>query len=164
MPRTLRHAKRGRSKPQPAARRHDQYDVTPAPQDARRRRAQVVFELLQEPERPADVPRRRVCEMTRHHAGNLGQIALFDKSLPEVGWGNLPSDRATDYLADRVMPMSPQQFRDALRRLRLSQVQAAKRLSVNERTVRRWVAGDSRIPESVALLMHTWLRTRPRRR
>jgi DNA-binding transcriptional regulator YiaG len=62
------------------------------------------------------------------------------------------------------MPMSPQQFRDALRRLRLSQVQAAKRLSVNERTVRRWVAGDSRIPESVALLMHTWLRTRPRRR
>jgi DNA-binding transcriptional regulator YiaG len=62
------------------------------------------------------------------------------------------------------MPMSPQQFRDALRRLRLSQVQAAKRLSVNERTVRRWVAGDSRIPESVALLLHTWLRTRPRGR
>ena len=62
------------------------------------------------------------------------------------------------------MPMSPQQFRDALRRLRLSQVQAARRLRVNERTVRRWVAGDSRIPESVALLLHTWLRTRPRRR
>jgi len=62
------------------------------------------------------------------------------------------------------MPMSPQQFRDALRRLRLSQVQAAKRLSVNERTVRRWVAGDSRIPESVALLLHTWLKTRPRGR
>jgi DNA-binding transcriptional regulator YiaG len=60
--------------------------------------------------------------------------------------------------------MSPQQFRDALRRLRLSQVQAARRLSVNERTVRRWVAGDSRIPESVALLLHTWLRTRPRGR
>jgi len=62
------------------------------------------------------------------------------------------------------MPMSPQQFRDALRRLRLSQVEAAKRLSVNERTVRRWVAGDSRIPEAVALLLHTWLRTRPRGR
>jgi len=60
--------------------------------------------------------------------------------------------------------MSPQQFRDALRRLRLSQVQAARRLSVNERTVRRWVAGDSRIPESVALLLHTWLRTPPRGR
>jgi len=62
------------------------------------------------------------------------------------------------------MPMSPQQFRDALRRLRLSQVQAARRLRVNERTVRRWVAGDSRIPESVALLLQTWLRTRPRGR
>ena len=62
------------------------------------------------------------------------------------------------------MPMSPQQFRDALRRLRLSQVQAAKRLSVNERTVRRWVAGDSRIPESVALLLQSWLKARPRGR
>ena len=62
------------------------------------------------------------------------------------------------------MPMSPQQFRAALRRLRLSQVQAARRLRVNERTVRRWVAGDSRIPESVALLLHTWLQTRPRGR
>ena len=62
------------------------------------------------------------------------------------------------------MPMSPQQFRDVLRRLRLSQVQAARRLSVNERTVRRWAAGDSRIPESVALLMHTWLGARSRGR
>jgi len=62
------------------------------------------------------------------------------------------------------MPMSPQQFRRALRQLRLSQVQAARRLGVNERTVRRWIAGDSRIPESVALLLHTWLRARPRGR
>ena len=59
------------------------------------------------------------------------------------------------------MPMSPQQFRRVLRRLRLSQMEAARRLGVNERTVRRWVAGDSRIPESVALLLHTWLRTGP---
>ena len=62
------------------------------------------------------------------------------------------------------MPMSPQQFRRVLRLLRLSQMEAARRLGVNERTVRRWVAGDSRIPESVALLLHTWLRTRPRGR
>jgi DNA-binding transcriptional regulator YiaG len=60
--------------------------------------------------------------------------------------------------------MSPQQFRRVLRRLRLSQIEAARRLVVNERTVRRWVAGDSRIPESVALLLHTWLRTRLRGR
>ena len=62
------------------------------------------------------------------------------------------------------MPMSPPQFRRVLRRLRLSQMEAARRLGLNERTVRRWVAGDSRIPESVALLLHTWLRTHPRGR
>jgi DNA-binding transcriptional regulator YiaG len=62
------------------------------------------------------------------------------------------------------MPMSPQQFRRALGQLRLSQVQAAQRLGVNARTVRRWVAVASRIPESVSLLLQTWLRTPPRRR
>ena len=62
------------------------------------------------------------------------------------------------------MPLSPQQFRRALRRLRLSQVEAARRLGVNERTVRRWVAGASRIPESVSLVLQVWLRGPPRRR
>ncbi len=62
------------------------------------------------------------------------------------------------------MPMSPQQFRHALRHLGLNQVQAATRLGVNPRTVRRWVAGDSRIPESVTLLLRLWLRERQRRR
>ena len=62
------------------------------------------------------------------------------------------------------MTMSPQQFRHVLRRLGLNQVQAAKRLGVNARTVRRWVAGDSRIPDSVSLLLQLWLRERRRRR
>jgi DNA-binding transcriptional regulator YiaG len=62
------------------------------------------------------------------------------------------------------MTMSPQQFRHALRHLGVNQVQAAKRLRVNARTVRRWVAGDSKIPESVTLLMEIWLRARPRGR
>jgi len=62
------------------------------------------------------------------------------------------------------MTMSPQQFRHALRRLGLNQVRAAERLGVNARTVRRWVAGDSRIPESVSLLLELWLRERRRRR
>ncbi len=62
------------------------------------------------------------------------------------------------------MPMSPQQFRHALRHLGWTQVQAATRLGVNPRTVRRWVAGDSRIPESVTLLLQLWLRERRRRR
>ena len=61
------------------------------------------------------------------------------------------------------MTMSPQQFRQVLRRLRLNQVQAATRLGVNPRTLRRWVAGDSRIPESVGLLVELWLRDRRRR-
>jgi DNA-binding transcriptional regulator YiaG len=60
--------------------------------------------------------------------------------------------------------MSPRQFRRALRQLHLSQVQAAQRLGVNARTVRRWVAGDSRVPESVTLLLEIWVRARPRRR
>ena len=62
------------------------------------------------------------------------------------------------------MTMSPKQFRHALQQLGLNQVQAAQRLRVNARTVRRWVAGASRIPESVSLLLQTWLRARPRRR
>ena len=62
------------------------------------------------------------------------------------------------------MTMSPQQFRQVLRQLGLSQVQAAKRLGVNPRTLRRWVAGDSRIPESVGLVLQLWLRARRRRR
>src|SRR5207244_11321449 len=94
----------GRGKPQPAACRHDQPNVIVAPQDARRRNAQFVLELLQEPERPADVPCWRVCEMTRHRAGNLGQIARFDKTLSQVGWGNLPCDRATGTLPTALCP------------------------------------------------------------
>jgi DNA-binding transcriptional regulator YiaG len=62
------------------------------------------------------------------------------------------------------MTMSSQQFRHVLRQLGLSQVQAAKRLRVNPRTVRRWVAGDSRIPEFVSLLLQLWQRERRRRR
>ena len=91
-PRTLLRPEYSRREAQPAPCRHNQPDAVGAPQNARGRGAQVIFQLLQEPERPADVPCWRVCEMTSHHAGNLGQIALFDKALCEVGWGNLPSD------------------------------------------------------------------------
>ena len=62
------------------------------------------------------------------------------------------------------MTMTPQQFRYVLRQLGLNQVQTAKRLGINPRTLRRWVAGDSRIPESVSLLLEVWLRERRRRR
>jgi DNA-binding transcriptional regulator YiaG len=49
--------------------------------------------------------------------------------------------------------MTPKQFRHAINRLDLSQVKAAKFLGVDPRTVRKWVAGDSRIPHSVELLL-----------
>jgi hypothetical protein len=103
-PSGLARPKRDRREPQSTACCHNQTDVIVAPQDARRRRAQVVLELLQEPERPADVPCWRICEMTRHRAGNLGQIALLDKALPQVGWGSLPCDRAAGTLPTALCP------------------------------------------------------------
>ena len=55
--------------------------------------------------------------------------------------------------------MTPQQLRQALKRLGLKQTHAAERLGVDPRTVRRWVAGDRRIPAPVAILVRTWVST-----
>lgn len=49
--------------------------------------------------------------------------------------------------------MTPKQFAEAIERLGLSQRGAAKFLGVNERTSRKWIAGDARIPESAAKLL-----------
>jgi len=63
-----------------------------------------------------------------------------------------------------VMPMTPQEFRRALARLGLSQVQVAKQLGVAPRTVRYWLAKDKAtrtpIPEPVAILVRLWLKAR----
>jgi DNA-binding transcriptional regulator YiaG len=56
--------------------------------------------------------------------------------------------------------MTPMQFQQALKRLAISQVAAAAQLGVDARTVRRWVAGDRRIPEPVAILIRTWIKHR----
>jgi transcriptional regulator with XRE-family HTH domain len=53
--------------------------------------------------------------------------------------------------------MSGEQLRAALAALGLSQLEAARRLGVDGRTVRRWVAGDRRIPGPVVELVRTWL-------
>lgn len=53
--------------------------------------------------------------------------------------------------------MTPADFRAALDRLELSQSEAARRLGVDPRTVRRWIAGDRRIPGPVVELLRTWL-------
>ena len=49
--------------------------------------------------------------------------------------------------------MTPDQFRDTLRRLGLPQVRAATLLGVDGRTVRRWVGGERPIPEMVARVL-----------
>lgn len=50
--------------------------------------------------------------------------------------------------------MTPTDLRATLTRLGLSQVGAAKVLGVNDRTVRRWIAGDLEIPNPAALALH----------
>ena len=59
-----------------------------------------------------------------------------------------------------AMPMSAKQFRDALHRLGLTQVAAARQLGVDPRTVRKWVGAERRIPEPVAILVRLWLKAR----
>jgi transcriptional regulator with XRE-family HTH domain len=54
------------------------------------------------------------------------------------------------------MSLSGKQLRAALERLNITQTEAAKRLGVTARTVRRWVAGDTRIPEAVAIVVRSW--------
>lgn len=54
--------------------------------------------------------------------------------------------------------MTPKQYADAIERLSLSQRGAAKFLGVDERTSRKWIAGDARIPESAAKLLRLVMR------
>jgi hypothetical protein len=54
--------------------------------------------------------------------------------------------------------MTPKQYVDAIDRLGLSQRAAGAFLGVDERQSRRWVAGDSAIPESVAKLLRLMVR------
>lgn len=49
--------------------------------------------------------------------------------------------------------MTPKQYTHVIAALGLSQRAAGAFLGVDERTSRRWVSGDSAIPESVAKLL-----------
>jgi hypothetical protein len=53
--------------------------------------------------------------------------------------------------------MSPAQFQKAIDRLGLSQVAAAKLVGADPRTARKWVAGDNKVPECVAILLRLML-------
>ena len=49
--------------------------------------------------------------------------------------------------------MTPKQYAAAIEKLGLSQRGAGKFLGVDERTSRKWVAGDARIPQAVGMLL-----------
>jgi transcriptional regulator with XRE-family HTH domain len=53
--------------------------------------------------------------------------------------------------------MTPRQLARALKRLGLSQAQAAKRLGVEHSTVYRWLAGERKIPGPVEAAIKCWL-------
>lgn len=52
-----------------------------------------------------------------------------------------------------MIDMAPAEFSSILSRLDLTQVGAAKLLGVEDRTVRRWIAGAIPVPELVARVM-----------
>jgi hypothetical protein len=54
--------------------------------------------------------------------------------------------------------MTADQYRSALKRVGLSQRGAGVFLGVDERTSRRWAAGDAAVPESVAKLLRLMVR------
>ena len=54
--------------------------------------------------------------------------------------------------------MTSKQLNAALRHLGWTQLEAARRLHVNARTVRRWVAGDRRIPGPVVAALQCELK------
>ncbi len=49
--------------------------------------------------------------------------------------------------------MTPNQFRAALDRLKLSQLGAARLVGADPRTARRWALGERDVPECVAILL-----------
>ena len=54
--------------------------------------------------------------------------------------------------------MTGEEYRAAIKRLGLSQVQAAKFLGVDATTSRRWIADKHGIPEAVAMLLRVMIR------
>ena len=81
-------------------------------------------------------------------------------SMWSEGWYTVAMrmDEAADALDAAESDMTPKQYTDAIERLGLSQRSAAKFLGVDERTSRRWVAGDAAIPEAAAKLLRLMVR------
>ena len=58
--------------------------------------------------------------------------------------------------------MTAMQLRRALKRLGWTQVELARRLGVDPRTVRKWVLSERPMGEPASRLVRTWLREPPR--
>lgn len=58
---------------------------------------------------------------------------------------------------NREAALDADELRDALNELGLTQVEAADRLRVSDRTVRYWVAGEREIPGPAEALIECWL-------
>lgn len=56
--------------------------------------------------------------------------------------------------------MTPDEYRDAIERLELSQVAAAKLLGVDDRTSRRWASGERDVPAPAARFLQYLIATR----
>jgi DNA-binding transcriptional regulator YiaG len=54
--------------------------------------------------------------------------------------------------------MTPVQLQAALDRIGLSQRGGARFLEIDERTMRKWIAGEARIPEATAKLLRVMIR------
>lgn len=61
-------------------------------------------------------------------------------------------------LVPRLARVTSTQFRQRLKALGLSQMEASRRLGVAPRTVRRWALDEAPIPNPVVLLLKYWLR------
>jgi DNA-binding transcriptional regulator YiaG len=60
--------------------------------------------------------------------------------------------------------MTPTQFKRTVKRLGLSQMELARRIKVDGRTVRSWIAGRYAVPEAVSLLLGCWQREQRKRK
>ncbi len=56
------------------------------------------------------------------------------------------------------VPVSPSEFRKQLKKLGLSQSEAARRLYVDVRTVQRWAQGGRSVPGPVIACLEGWTR------
>jgi len=61
------------------------------------------------------------------------------------------------------MPMTALQLRRALKRLGWTQVELARRLGVDPRTVRKWVLSERPMSEPASRLVREWLKAPPAR-